>query len=182
MNKLAQRKPNRQARQLAGVAASEYAAKVKRYLLNRLQRRPQEIDDLAQEVYLRLLRIPEDTLIRQPQAFIYRVAAGVIGDFCAQERQQDHVICDSESVEEIGDQSLHYDPVYTLQLRGELNSALQTLPPMMKDVLMLYQRDGYSCAETALRLGLTVGTVKQYLFEARARLRLKLWPLRQEKS
>jgi RNA polymerase sigma factor (sigma-70 family) len=173
-------KANRPGLPLAGVAATQHAASVKRYLLNRLRRRPQEVDDLAQEVYLRLLRIPDEKLVREPLRFIYRVAYGVIGDFYEREGQQQHVVCDSDSVEESSEPVLEYDPVSTLQLRGELNNALQTLPQMMKDVLMLYERDGYSCAETALRLGLTRGTVKQYLFEARARLRTALWPLRED--
>ncbi len=39
--------------------------------------RPSDVDDLAQEVYLRLLRVPEPELVTNPQGYLYRVALNV---------------------------------------------------------------------------------------------------------
>ena len=39
--------------------------------------RDDDVDDLAREVYLRLLRVPEPELVLNPQGYLYRVALNV---------------------------------------------------------------------------------------------------------
>jgi len=46
---------------------------LKRYLSQRVGNRA-EVEDLAQEIYLRLLRIERKDLIRSPEALLFRVA------------------------------------------------------------------------------------------------------------
>lgn len=39
-----------------------------------------DAEDISQEVYLRLLRIPEERVVEHPRAYLLRVAANVIND------------------------------------------------------------------------------------------------------
>src|SRR5690349_14499794 len=42
---------------------------------------PQTAEDLAQEVYLRILRFSPGEVVQQPQSYLYRIAANVVHDF-----------------------------------------------------------------------------------------------------
>ncbi len=57
-------------------------------------------------------------------------------------------------------------------LRQDLNSALSTLTARQREVAVLRLIDGFSEPEVANELQLNVGTVKQHLHRARARLRV----------
>lgn len=67
------------------------------------------------------------------------------------------------------------DPV----LRLSLAKALDTLPPGMRQVLVLHDVEGYTHEEIGSFLGVTPGTSKSQLFKARARMRSLLRPLRE---
>lgn len=73
----------KKAIEFATSAAVEYKQLLRNYLRRRL-RKPDDLDDLAQEVYLRLLRIQDETQInrvREPMAYVYAVAANVVADW-----------------------------------------------------------------------------------------------------
>lgn len=75
--------PKKRAIEFAVSAAVEYKQLLRKYLRHRL-RRPDDLDDLAQEVYLRLLRMKDETQIdgvREPMAYVYAVAASVLADW-----------------------------------------------------------------------------------------------------
>src|SRR5690606_4721525 len=56
-------------------------------------------------------------------------------------------------------------------LRIELERALRTLPPGMRQVLVLHDVEGYTHDEIAEGMGITSATSKSQLFQARAKLR-----------
>jgi len=56
-------------------------------------------------------------------------------------------------------------------LRVRLERALDALPERMRQVLVLYDVEGYTHAEIAEALGVTTGTSKSQLFKARAKMR-----------
>lgn len=56
-------------------------------------------------------------------------------------------------------------------LRLSLESAMQSLPDGMRQVLVLHDVEGYTHEEIASFLGVTPGTSKSQLFKARARMR-----------
>ena len=57
---------------------AQYGSDLEQFLLNRLPRK-QNCDDVAQEVYLRLLRLEHADLVRQPHAYVYYIAAQIAG-------------------------------------------------------------------------------------------------------
>jgi RNA polymerase sigma factor (sigma-70 family) len=59
-------------------------------------------------------------------------------------------------------------------LRGRLEEALAELPARQRDVLMLYDVDGFTGPEIAEMLGISSGTVRWHLHEARAAMRVIL--------
>jgi RNA polymerase sigma factor (sigma-70 family) len=153
----------------AGVAFQQYRAGLHRYLTRRL-RSGEQARDLAQEVYLRLLRFTEQELVQRPEAYLYRVAYNVLCDFRLR-KEHDPVAFDSEAFErlagEVVDEAPSPEDLIEQQAREQrLELALAQLPPMQRAVFLMQKRQGLSYADTAKQLGLSVKTVKTYLFRA----------------
>lgn len=70
----------------------------------------------------------------------------------------------------------HDDTVAAIELRGRVLAALMSLPPVDRAVLEARDILGYSAAETATALCLSVPAVKTRLHRARGRLRTLLLP------
>ena len=162
----------------AGSAAQRYARELHRYLLRRLGR-PQDVDDLAQEVYLRLLRLDETKCVQKPLAFVYGVAAHVVADFKLEASAEEaHLTFDEDAVQQWSEQPTEVLPDELgerVALERQLEWALKQLPPTQAAVLLAHKRDGFSYEEIAQRLKLSVNTVEKYLTQAKAKLRTLSW-------
>jgi RNA polymerase sigma-19 factor, ECF subfamily len=160
---------------LAYQATSRFRAGLARFLLRRV-RSAHDAEDLAQEVYLRLLRVR--STVEHPKAYIYRVAANVIYEFCLQrDRELGRLAsgADDVPVEDIMDHAA--GPERLLELRGvenTLSAVVAELPPMQRAVLLLAKHRGLSHAEIAARLGISVNTARVHLYRALARCRASL--------
>ena len=166
------------ALRLAGSAAQRYARELHRYLLRRL-RKPQDVDDLAQEVYLRLLRLDEAKCVQTPLAFLYGVAAHVVADFRLQmSTEESHLTFDEDAVQQWSEHPVDVLPdelAERVALEQQLEWALKQLPPTQAAVLLAHKRDGLSYEEVAKKLKLSVNTVEKYLTQAKAKLRTLPW-------
>jgi len=67
-------------------------------------------------------------------------------------------------------------PLHERQCRDTVNAALRSLPPFLREVLVLRELEGLDYAEIALIAGLPMGTVMSRLSRARARMRQMLAP------
>ena len=120
--------------------------------------------DLAQEAYVRLLRLDRKDLIREPLAYVYRVASNLLHEFELKRR------ADLEVARRLTDeQTIHGEPVVLeneaeAQALGEqMNRVLQELTPKCRAVLLLHRRDGMTYDEIAEQLGISSSMVKKYL-------------------
>ncbi len=157
----------------------EYGRELHRYLTRRL-RRAADADDLAQEVYLRLMRRNRSDAVLNPRAYVYRVASHVIAEFHSRSDQTaEHVSLDGSmlaQLEEVqGGQSSPDDMAERLSLQRQMDAALGQLPPTHRAIFTLHKRDGYSHEEIAKKLDVSVFTVEKYLVQAKARLVSLAW-------
>jgi RNA polymerase sigma factor (sigma-70 family) len=148
--------------------ARSWNAGLTRFLRRRV---PGQIDaeDLAQEVYVRLLRVEKLDLIEEPQAYLYRVASNVAAEWRMR-------ACHSKphSAEELETLVAAATPESLLdeaQFAAQLNAALGKLTPMARAVIYLKLRDGMSHDEIARHLGITTRRVRRHLTHAYAHLR-----------
>ncbi len=155
--------------------SAEHSAVLRRFLTSRVGN-INDIDDLVQEVFTRLLRVRDTELVRDPLAYLFGIAANVAREFL-QRRYQDSVVFDSEVADRApaGPERLTEGSVAErLELGDQLNRALIKLPPTHRLVILLVKRDGLSYAEASRTTGLSVHTIEKYLVEARSLLRLIL--------
>lgn len=159
-------------------AFGTYRRELHRYLMRRL-RYPQDVDDLAQDVYLRLCKLDEDTCIERPLAYLYGIASHVLADFRVEvEQQREHITVDSDTVDEWADTPsciLPDDLAERLNLQQQIDRALAQLPPTHAAVLLAHKRDGMSYDEVAEKLGLSIHTVEKYVTQSKARIRTMSW-------
>lgn len=165
--------------EFAAAAAVHYRPQLSAFLSRRMHRaRDQELDDLAQKTYQRLLQMSEDTEVRNPLAYLYTVANHVLEESrIAGARDAARVTVDSEVVEQLGesDQLCLGDAEARLNLRQQLDRALGELPPMQRAVLLMHHRDGWSHEEIANELKLSRKQVHKYIMRAKAHLLKMDW-------
>ena len=128
------------AARLANVAFRQYATELHRFLLRRL-RRPQDADDLAQEVFMRFLRLNDVGLVRNPQSYLFGIASHVVREFRLRaEHEQEHLSYDTEEAERASDEPMAAQSdelAERLGLQQQLRRALTRLSPMHRAVLLL---------------------------------------------
>ncbi|MGH8188102.1 MAG: RNA polymerase sigma factor [Steroidobacteraceae bacterium] len=160
--------PERRGSQRIGEWARNWNAGLTRFLRRRL---PQQIDaeDLAQEVYVRLLRIEKLDLIEEPQAYLYRVASNVASEWRMR-------ACHSKphSADELDTLVAATTPEALLDetdFARQLDAALRGMTPMIRTIIYLKLRDGMSHEEIARHLGITTRMVRRLLTTGYAHLR-----------
>jgi RNA polymerase sigma-70 factor (ECF subfamily) len=133
-----------------------------------------EVDDLAQEVFLRLLRYSDDIAVENPQGYLFRIAANVANEWRDRSRvRQPH---DRSWLDE-----LQIDPAdqpdntaFQNRVSKHLQTAVDRLPKRQREVLLLHVNDGLTYKEIADRLNVTYRIVLRDLTRAYATLRMQL--------
>jgi RNA polymerase sigma-70 factor (ECF subfamily) len=153
-----------------------YSRELHNFILRRIPQ-SQDVNDLAQEVYLRLHRIPETRVIEKPLAYLYGISKRVLADFRIEvdERREHIAEVDPEDWYKSPSLVLPDDLGDRLNLQQQLDRALASLPPMHAAVILAHKRDGLSYEEVAKKLGVSVHTVEKYVTQAKARIRSQEW-------
>jgi RNA polymerase sigma-19 factor, ECF subfamily len=157
---------------LADVAAELYGNRLHRFLLRRMG--PNAAEDLVQEVYVRLLHVPLDQFIRNPQGYIFTVARRVLWEFTRRERRHRTSVCvDSEHLKQVVDapgQLQPDEPAHWASSAELLQRFFDQLRPELQAALMLHL-DGCSYAQIATKLEVSERAARRYVDDARHALR-----------
>jgi len=150
---------------VAGLAKA-HGEELRRFLNPRV-RNIADVPDVIQEVFLRMLRVPDREAIRSPEAYLFTVAQHVL---------QQHTLrtaalptAELEKILNTRTPTAHSDPALELvaaQSLDRLQETLDKLSPKVRAVFMLSRRDGLSFDEIAMHLGVSKPMVKKYLMKA----------------
>ena len=149
---------------------------LRRFLASRLRNRSAEAPDLAQEVFLRLLRIDHHETIRSSEAYLFTIAFHVLHQHFMRRSAMPETVEIDALIDEM-DSAPQSDPLNQAQTRqqlGELLGALRQLSPKAQAVLLLHRRDGYSLKEIAERIGVSRAMAAKYLAKALLHVRQHL--------
>jgi RNA polymerase sigma factor (sigma-70 family) len=159
--------PNTDTRSFVATIAARYGSRLRRFLSVRL-RNAADVPDLAQEVFLRLLRVEGCESIRSPEAYLFTIASHVIHQH-AMRRASEPVSIDIAAVfGELRTPSSDDPPdqVAQSQRLDELERMLDHLPARVATALVLHRVAGYSVQEVGDELGVSRETAKKYLARA----------------
>jgi RNA polymerase sigma factor (sigma-70 family) len=157
-------------------AYDRYAAALSRYLVRRVRRR-EDVDDFTQEIFeLFVKRKDRAEVIRNPLAYLFRIAFHVVGTALADAERQasvidlKHTLTDTE-LEAHGSSN---EEAEALLAQRDVQKALEQLPANYLTVLMLVEGQGMSHKEASRVTGFTPGTIATYVTHGRAALKLAL--------
>ena len=152
----------------------EYPAALHKYLMRQLHNQ-HDAQDLAQEAYLRYLQLPSSGVVRNPGAYLFRIAFNLMTEWRL--RQDRSVVsCDSELVERQEDVPAQTpEPMEQLASRQRLEKVLEQVPANYRRVLLMSKCDGLSNDEIAKVMSVSAGTVARYLGRAVAFARRAQW-------
>ena len=132
--------------------------------------------DMAQEVYLRMLRISDQAAIRNPVLYLYTVANNLVKEHAVLDRRQASGI----DIEEVAThEQLETLPAFdreldTAQRVERLRVVLKQLRPKCQAAVELRFTHGLSYREVALRLGVSPQMAKKYVEQALVHCRRRM--------
>jgi RNA polymerase sigma-70 factor (ECF subfamily) len=132
--------------------------------------------DLAQEVYLRFLRVNDPDTIRNPEAYLFAVAGNLLKENAILDRRQ----ATNVDIEEADGLQLmtvlsDFDSPLDVSRRVErLRVVLKQLTPKCRAAVVLRYRHELSYEEIADRLEVSTHMVKKYLVQALSHCRRRM--------
>lgn len=147
---------------------------MKRWLSSRSSIQAADLDDVAQEVFLRLLRYSNDAVVEYPQSYLFRIATNVVNEWRERARNSlphDDVWLDDLQIEPEAEPESSVEQ----DLVGEyVRRAVRRLPPRQREVLLLHIREDLTYKQIAVKLKLTPRVVRRDIARAYADLRGEL--------
>ena len=144
--------------------------------LGAMLRSPEDVDEVAQDVYLRIIRQEDfDKLLEYPRAYLFRTATNLVRDRLRRQRvrmanfqvplHQHEIACPIPS------------PEVSLQWKQNLElvkSALRELAPLPRKIFLMHRIKHLTYADISDELGISVRTIERHmrtvLIHCRARL------------
>jgi RNA polymerase sigma-70 factor (ECF subfamily) len=154
---------------------AEHGGALRAFFYRRVRRQP-EAADLAQEVYLRLLRVPDIDSIRNPEAYLFTVASNLAKEHAVRERHLSGALDIEEPAvqEQLADLPGFGSLLDTDARVKRLREVLKELPPKCQAAVAMQYWQGLSYAEIGQQLDISPHMVKKYLSRALAHCRRRM--------
>lgn len=125
-----------------------------------------ELEDVAEEVFIRLSRYSDDTLMKSPQKFVLLVAANVVdewrGDLESEAPDREAVIGENQNAQECAPSK---------KLVKQVRAAVEKLPERQRRMLLMHVNEGMTYQEIAKVVRMTPRLVQRDLARAYAGVR-----------
>ena len=141
---------------------------LRRFLAQRMRRAAADVPDLVQEVFLRLLRIPDHESIRNPQAYLYTIASHVLHQYALRQSMTARPADPMDIAAEL-EASSASDPAEELDIEQRfeaLGRGLEQLSERAYVTLLMYRCEGATLEQIGKRLGVSRIMAKKYLVKA----------------
>ena len=142
-----------------------YVPALRSYFSKRLS--VNEVDDLVQEVFVRIQAHRSREPIQHPDRYLFTVAASVLKD-----RSRRRTVRHEAAHESLGEDhhpTEELTPERVLLDREALEvvvAAIDELPPRTRDVFVLHRFEEMSCSSIASELGMSISAVEKHIMKA----------------
>jgi len=160
---------------LVGRLFAEHRGALQTFFQRRIRSKA-DAADLAQEVYVRMLRISDQAAIRNPVHYLYTVANNLVKEHAVLDRRQASAINIDEApaherLETIPEFDADLD---TTQRVARLGVVLQQLRPKCRAAVELRFTHGLSFKEIAMHLGISPQMAKKYVVQGLGHCRRRM--------
>ncbi|TFH86232.1 RNA polymerase sigma factor [Billgrantia azerbaijanica] len=123
-------------------------------------------EDLLQESFVRLLRLPDAEAVRQPRPFLYRVASNLALDHLRRCRRLPEHESEAALMELISPAPEPWDELVQERQRSALGETLGRLSPRAREALVLVRYREMTGREAAREMGISQTMVEKHLGRA----------------
>lgn len=158
---------------------TEYGGVLQAFLFRRVRRQP-DAADLAQEVYVRLLRVRNIEAIRNPESYLITIASNLVKEHAGRgyEERRAHNVQDPDVEEQLAEFPSFAGDLDQEQRVERLREILDQLPPKCRAAVVLQYWHHQSYQEIAQQLGISTHMVKKYLSQGLVHCRRRMARLR----
>jgi RNA polymerase sigma factor (sigma-70 family) len=157
---------------------SEQGAALQAFFRRRIRSAP-DAPDLAQEVYVRMLRVSDTDAIRNPEGYLYTIASNLVKEHRIVERHR-------AACEDVADYAVQAQLAEAPRFDGEvdtdrrllrLQEVLTKLSPNCRAAVILHYKQGLAYQEIARQMDVSTHMVKKYLAQGikACRRRMERW-------
>lgn len=172
-------------KQAFGLLVSKYQRKLGR-LLSRMIRDPAEVEDVAQEAFIKAYRALPN--FRGESAFytwLYRIGVNTAKNYLVSQgrRAPTSTEIEAEDAEQYDSGDLLRDNdtperlMQTRQIGETVNAAMDALPEDLRTAIVLREIEGLSYEEISSLMNCPIGTVRSRIFRAREAIAERLKPM-----
>ncbi|MDO6388264.1 MULTISPECIES: RNA polymerase sigma factor RpoE [Uliginosibacterium] len=172
-------------KQAFGLLVSKYQRKLGR-LLSRMIRDPAEVEDVAQEAFIKAYRALPN--FRGESAFytwLYRIGVNTAKNYLVSQGRRAPTSTDIEAEEAeqydsgelLRDNDTPERLMQTRQIGETVNAAMDALPEDLRTAIVLREIEGLSYEEIATLMNCPIGTVRSRIFRAREAIAERLRPM-----
>lgn len=156
--------PRDHSRNFVSAMASRYGDRLRTFLVKRVRNRA-DAPDLAQEVFLRLMRVQHHETIRSPEAYLFTVASHVLHQHGLKQSATPSTLDITELFSDLqlvsgDDPSTRADVMQRIE---RLQRTMKGLPRKVTTTIYLHRLAGFSIEEIGEHLGVSRSSAKQYL-------------------
>ena len=160
---------------LVGRLFTEHRAALQSFFLRRIRSKA-DAADLAQEVYVRMLRIRDLEAIRSPVSYLYTVANNLVKEHAVLDRRQASSVDIDEAPAHVQLETL---PAFdgdldATQRVARLGVVLKQLRPKCRAAVELRFTQGLSYREIAMHLGVSPQMAQKYVAQALGHCRRRM--------
>lgn len=142
-----------------------------------------DVDDLLQDLYLKVSALPADTPVDNPRAFLFRLLSNLMLDrwrsgqrAAARDSAWRQINHQTGVVEDLDDAPSAEAVVASRERLARLVAALEILPSKTRTIFRLHKFDGVSYADIAGQLDISRSSVEKHMMEALRVLARKAQP------
>lgn len=134
-----------------------------RRFIGRFLYKPEDIDDMAQETFLRAYTATRHEAVQSPKAYLFRVAKNVALKELTKKSRQITDFLEEAQVNEVEDSESLEEKLAAEQKISLYFDAIAELPPQCRRVFLMRKYQGLSHREIARELGISTSAVEKHI-------------------
>jgi len=136
---------------------------LKRFLYG-FSRKPEDVDELAQEAFLRTFLVERTTEIKSPKAYLFRVARNIaLRELSKKTRQLTDYLEESVDDQTLDSEASLEEELIAQQKLKHCCEAIADLPEQCRRVFLLRKVHALSHKEISIQLGISISTVEKHI-------------------